>query len=225
MIKRPWRVIDITGQRFHRLVVLGQAPQQEAGKIRWRCQCDCGKVVILPAGNMKNGHTKSCGCWLEERRPTFRRTHGWGSLRKATEKGRVYRVWSSAKQRCHNPTDDAYAYYGARGIVMCERWRESFEAFIEDMGPRPPGGTIDRRDNDGPYSPENCRWVTRRDQARNRRSSRPITWRGETRLMCEWSARLGIRVGTLSQRINGMGWSVERAFSTPVVTPVRRPRR
>jgi len=127
-----------------------------------------------------------------------------------------YRAWVQMKGRCLNPSQPNYKYYGARGIRVCDRWLHSFEKFFEDMGPRPaPGYTLERRDNDGDYTPENCYWATWLQQARNRRRNRAITFNGETKILSEWAEAIGISVGTLYARIS-RGWSVERALTIPV---------
>ena len=127
-----------------------------------------------------------------------------------------YRCWQSIRDRCYNPNNRDYAMYGGRGIAVCKRWRESSAAFLADMGPKPsPEHSIDRIDNDGDYSPENCRWATPAEQARNRKSSRLLTHNGETMTVAEWAERLAIKPGTLSMRLS-YGWSVEKAVTTPV---------
>jgi hypothetical protein len=120
------------------------------------------------------------------------------------------------KKRCLNPSRPNYKYYGARGIRVCDRWLHSFEKFFEDMGPRPaPGYSIERRDNDGDYTPENCYWATWSQQARNTRRSRVITFNGETKILSEWADATGIPANTLCKRLS-RGWSVERTLTTPV---------
>ena len=125
------------------------------------------------------------------------------------------RSWRGMLARCYSRTHHAYARYGGRGIAVCERWRASFEAFLEDMGPRPSKRqSIDRIDNDGDYEPGNCRWATPRQQARNRRNNREITWRGETRTVAGWAEVLGLSKHALRHRLEA-GWSIERVLTAP----------
>lgn len=119
------------------------------------------------------------------------------------------------RRRCEDPSDVTYDYYGGRGITVCERWRD-VSAFYEDMAPRPSvRHQLDRIDNNGPYSPENCRWVTRVENGNNKRNNTLVEWRGEVLTVPEWARRLGINQGTLQSRLDRLGWSVERALSTP----------
>lgn len=127
----------------------------------------------------------------------------------------TYRVWTDMKRRCVNPKHKAYPRYGARGISVCERWLNDFAAFVADMGEKPEGMTLDRIDNAGPYSPENCRWATWREQNNNRRSTRKLEWDGRTQSLRQWSRELGINHVTLRRRLEH-GWTVERALTTPV---------
>lgn len=125
-----------------------------------------------------------------------------------------YRTWLHIKHRCLNPANKRWDRYGGRGITVCDRWKDSFENFLGDMGLRPsPDHQIERIDNDGDYTPENCTWATRADQARNRRRTRLVTWDGRTMCLKDWAAELGIRYRTLHARIVDYGWSVERAFT------------
>jgi hypothetical protein len=121
--------------------------------------------------------------------------------------------WNRAKNRCHNPKDPDYHRYGARGIVVCPRWRYSFENFFEDMGVRPHKQTLDRIDSKGNYEKDNCRWATSKTQ--NRHAQNLITFAGETRPLGEWAEVLGINQTTLSMRLRRM--TVEQAFTTPVM--------
>ncbi len=119
------------------------------------------------------------------------------------------------KQRCYNPQHTYFAMYGGRGITIAEAWLTSFQTFLSDMGERPLGHTLERIDNNGPYCKENCKWVTRRAQAQNRRNNRPLTHNGETLVISEWARRLGFSKQTIRDRI-AAGWSTEKALTEPV---------
>lgn len=135
-----------------------------------------------------------------------------------------YAVWNGMRARCNNPQNPNYERYGGRGIKVCDRWQSDFVAFLEDMGRRPKGKTLERRDNDGDYTPENCIWATAQDQANNRRSSRLITHDGETMTLAQWGRRIGLRTGTLHARFKA-GWTVERALAEPLHGFVRKDER
>lgn len=123
--------------------------------------------------------------------------------------------WTTTVQRCTNPNNPDFKYYGARGIHVCERWRV-FENFLTDMGPRPPGMTLERVDVNGPYSPENCVWATRAQQAANRRANTLITWDGRTQCVAHWERELGLRPGTLKARLTRLNYDVQTAMTKPV---------
>jgi hypothetical protein len=131
------------------------------------------------------------------------------------ESDRLRGIHFKMVRRCHNPRDSHFAHYGGRGITVCNRWRTSFDAFLADMGPRPsPAHSIDRIDNDGPYSPENCRWATAAEQRMNRQSTRRLTHHGETLTVMEWADRLGVPYALLRRRIDN-GWSLDEAAALP----------
>ncbi len=135
------------------------------------------------------------------------------------ERGRVpeYRVWANAVQRCCNPKNPYFPDYGGRGITICERWRESFRAFLSDVGPRPsPKYWIDRIDNNGNYEPGNIRWATAKEQADNRRNSAYLSYMGETRRVRDWARLVGLGEETIQRRIRN-GMTVELALTTPLV--------
>lgn len=164
------------------------------------CICDCGTKRTVLTGDLVNGRTKSCGCG--------RFTH---SLTKSPE----YRIWTDIIRRCHNPKRPDYHRYGGRGITVCDRWRNSFEAFFEDMGQRPKGKTLDRKDNDGPYSSDNCVWATRKQQGRNTRQNKRVTYKGQTMTLVEACEKSGLTKNAVQGRLR-RGWTIERALSEPV---------
>jgi hypothetical protein len=156
------RRIDLTDQRFGRLVVVDYS-HAKSGNAVWRCRCDCGKEALVLGDNLKRGTTTTCGCI----RPGWKnRTHGH------TAKGVIsslYGRWAAMKRRCLNPNCREFKNYGGRGIAICDRWRDSFEAFREDMGDPPPRRFLDRIDNNGDYTPANCKWSTPKQSNRNKR--------------------------------------------------------
>lgn len=163
--------IDISGQRFGRLVVIGEAPRI-GPDLASRVRCDCGTTKIIRNASLRYGRSQSCGCITREIAEQKNLRHG------ATTGGGMtpeYRSYKSMRERCLNPNHRHYANYGGRGITICDRWLEAFENFLEDMGQRPSlAHTLDREDNDGFYSPDNCRWLLRKDQNRNTRVTRSV---------------------------------------------------
>lgn len=172
-------VIDITGQRFGRLVVVERGPNM--GKAAaFRCLCDCGRAADIRGDVLRKGKAVSCGCYRSERL----RTHG-------RSRTKTYCAWSGVIERCENPNDPAYPSYGGRGIRVCARWRRSFEAFLADMGEAPPGLTLERNNVNGDYEPNNCRWATRAEQTRNRRNNIIVVYNGQKMCLAELSKLLG----------------------------------
>lgn len=203
-------MIDLTGQQFGRLTVI-----KYVEKHRYLCRCDCGNEKTIYEYSLKNGDTKSCGCLRTEMTKCRSTLHGYSIKDKISYK--IYRVWESMNQRCTNPSQISYPNYGGRGIGVCERWKNSFTNFLKDMGEPLEGLQIDRVDNDDDYCKENCRWVTRTEQCRNRRSNHMVTLNGETKCIAEWSETTGIKPCTIAMRLR-RGWSSSKTLTTPVRT-------
>lgn len=211
------RLIDMTGQRFGRVTVLHRGTRAHLtnaqGQVVWVVRCDCdpnGERTWAVAGaNLRCGLVQSCGCLHREKASQASRVHG---ETRTSEHG----VWQAMITRCENPNVQGFENYGGRGIRVCDRWRNDFAAFLADMGRRPsPTHSIDRIDVNGNYEPSNCRWATKKEQARNKRNNRLITINGETRCVAEWAERLGCKPAVVVYRY---GRSIVPA-TTPVAAP------
>lgn len=156
---------DLVGRRFGRLVVVAKAPSVKTAKKwhgYWECRCDCGATTVVQRSGLTSRATTSCGCYQQEAIAVRARKHGGAGWPE-------YRIWGAIVQRCTNANNPAFHHYGGRGILVCDRWRDSFGSFIEDVGRRPePGMQLDRINNNGNYEPGNVRWVTRGENMKNR---------------------------------------------------------
>lgn len=199
--------IDLTGQSFGRWSVLRRVQTAYTLCATWECRCVCGRTGIVQGGQLRGGFSTSCGCFNRE----VITSHGYSHAPR--EKKKTYDSWQAAKNRCFRKRDKDYPRWGGRGITMCARWANSFEAFLEDMGPCPPGTSIDRIDNNGNYEPGNCRWATALEQASNTRANRLITHDGRTQTLTAWARERGINPQTISERIN-RGWESPRLLET-----------
>lgn len=220
--------IDLTGQTFGRLTVIERAGRTAHGHATWTCLCSCGTTTTVTTRNLR-GTTTSCGCARREQAQTLNRIHG------ETETA-LHRRWQTMLTRVTNPNSEKFADYGGRGITIAERWLEpdgrGFMNFRADMG----DGfredlTLDRIDVNGPYTPENCRWATAKQQARNTRRNRYLALWGQTKSLAEWCELLDLKYDATKRRLQ-RGWSVERTLTSdagaaavwnnlfPVGTPV-----
>lgn len=207
----PARIDVEIGSVFGRLTVLEELPKSGrpatmANHRYFACVCSCGQHTLAAMAHLRSGHTQSCGCYNRD----VNTARGLGRNLTRVE----YKAWQAIKQRCYNEKTRQYADYGGRGIGMCDRWRNSFDTFLSDMGRCPRGHTIERVNNDGDYCPENCVWATRKTQSRNTRRNRLITYKGKTMCVAAWSEYLNLSVSAFIKRLNS--WPIDRVFSTPV---------
>lgn len=197
-------LIGLMGRRFGRLVVIGKAPSKGKGAL-WRVRCDCGNERTGQSYWLRNG-AQSCGCLASAQ-----------TIERSTKHGLVgtpeYRSWLSMMHRCYREANHNFDSYGGRGVSVCKRWH-NVTKFLEDIGERPPGTSVDRIDIDGNYEPGNCRWATPSEQANNRRNSRFITYQGKTQTIAQWSAEIGVSDRLLRSRFE-RGWPLEDAFTKP----------
>ena len=204
------RLPDLTGEKFGRWTVIQKAENDHNGRSQYLCRCECGTEKVLRRSSLTSGNSKSCGCLSRDAAHERGITHG-------ESKSRLYRIWAGIIQRCCN---DRARYewdkYGGRGIAVCDEWRNSFEAFRDwaKSNGYNDSLTIERKDNNGPYAPWNCRWATTYEQGNNKRTSKRITYNGETRTVREFADRYGLAYSCLYARLKA-GWEIEKALLTP----------
>ena len=199
---RIHKIENLKGNKYGRLTVLNYSHIKNH-KSYWRCKCECGNETIVRSDCLKDGSTKSCGCFNIDGH----------KVENPLSQDKLYHVYHGMIQRCNNSNTKYYKHYGGRGIKVCNEWLKDFNVFkkwamengYED------GLTIDRRDVNGNYEPDNCRWVDQKTQCNNTRRNVNITYHGETHNLTEWSEILGINRNTLNYRINN-GWELEKAF-------------
>lgn len=202
------RPILLDNQRFGRLLVITRAPNNKHNQTRWLCRCDCGNEVVVTGGGLRIGDTRSCGCLHREVMKTASKTHGYSN------RGcREYRAWQSAKRRCDYKKYPLYKNHGGRGIKVCDEWLHDFAAFLRDMGPCPPGLTLERVDNNGNYEPGNCKWASMAEQNQNRRDTRFVEYQGQTVTLNQLARISGVSKCALRNRIVEMQMTPEEAVS------------
>ena len=196
--------LNLTNKRNHRLIAIKlHSPFSKKGRF-WVCKCDCGKTSYVRAAYFFK--TKSCGCLRLEK-----------IVKPYNVNSPEYSAWAAMKNRTTNTNNRSFHRYGYRGIKVCESWSNSFENFIKDMGQKPTKNhSIDRIDNDSDYTPQNCRWATKKEQSNNTRTNRFITFNHETKTIAEWARKLNMNYETLLKRLSVSKWSVEKSLTTPV---------
>ncbi len=206
---------DITGQKFGKLTAIKIDKVKRNGHTTstyWLCQCDCGNLTSVEASRLKRGYTKSCGC-IRGKCSEYAVN---GKI--PDNQKRLYRIWIGMKSRCYNSNSTTYKDYGGRGIFVCDEWVNDFHAFYvwslrngysEKL-------TIDRIDTNGNYEPLNCRWITQKEQSNNTRKNIVIEYNGESHTFSEWMELLNLDYHVIYGRIYTLGWTVERAFETPI---------
>lgn len=208
---------DEMGHTYGRLTVT-EAAESIKGKGAWLCVCTCGNHKVVTGDSLRTGKIKSCGCLQAEHRNAGRPTHGMSRTP-------TYKSWQEMRTRCEDPKAISFPNYGGRGIKVCERWRNSFENFLEDMGPRPAGRSLDRKRGAEGYSPSNCVWSTRTEQNRNKRSNVLVKYKGREQCLSAWCEELKIPYGRTYHRIVIKGWPAAIAFEAPFVAyAIRHPK-
>lgn len=189
-------MIDLAGKQFARWTVIRRADNTPKGQAQWLCRCECGAERALKSIVIRRGISQSCGCLRQEVTISRSTRHGHSEVGKISP---TYGSWGAMISRCRNPKNKRYDRYGGRGIRVCDRWSD-FRNFLADMGERPEGLTLERRDTDGNYEPSNCYWASSTAQARNKSTSRFVEIDGIRRTVAEWSEVSGIPFKTLSDR-------------------------
>lgn len=198
--------IDLAGQKFGFLTVIKRAESRNEYGTKtgyWLCQCECGTFKEFPTSNLTSGNSKSCGCYKKTSEYSKNVSAGQIKHGHSVTDSPTYRSWKSMKNRCKGK-------YANRGIAVDPRW-EDFQTFLSDMGERPEGCTLDRIDNTGPYSPDNCRWASPRVQCNNRSNNRMLTYDGRTQTMAQWAHEFGIKPSIFYSRVLVYGWDIDRA--------------
>ena len=203
--------VDLTGHVFSRLKVLRRGPNLHK-EIRWLCECECGTRLLVQRSALRSGNTQSCGCYKADVQRELHTTHGMSDTPE-------YNSYKSMIQRCTSSLHPAYEEYGGRGIDVCTKWLgpKGFENFYADMGERPEGAELDRKNTNKGYTKQNCRWATKRENNNNKRNNVPqVSYNGVTQPVSYWAEEFGISCATLNKRLFFLGWSVHDSLTRPV---------
>src|SRR5262245_25402196 len=202
--------LEMMGTVWGRWTVIGPSKKRASdGRFYWHCRCECGTERDVCGGSLRHGKTLSCGCLTAEvvgpRAKIHFTTHGMS-------KTATYRSWHTMRRRCYKPKFRDFSHYGGRGIKVCDRWLNSFENFLADMGECPLGMTLERKNVHADYGPENCVWATRLTQANNTRRNRRLTYAGLTMTVAQWARHLGVPRARINARLNSLKWPAARAL-------------
>ncbi len=199
------KFIDLTGQSFGKWTVLFRMHSKESTSAVWKCRCSCGSTLNIYGSALRAQKTLSCrACRMNIIRKEI-----------CNEDKPEYKSWDGLKQRCSNPNNASFNRYGELGVTVCERWKHSFDNFLADMGPKPSAQhSIDRKDNNGNYEPGNCRWATKKEQARNRTNNKCITFENKTLTISEWAEITNIAPTNITRRLKS-GWTIEKTLTHP----------
>jgi hypothetical protein len=211
------KMIDMTDWKFTKLKVIARIENNKNGNAIWQCKCDCGNVINVTGVDLRSEHTKSCGCYNIEAIIQRNMKHG-------ETRTRLYNIWRKMLRRCKNSNEKRYKDYGGRGIFVCNEWKDYLvfrdwalsNGYKEDL-------TIDRRNNDGNYDPDNCRWATYKEQGNNKRNNHCIVYNGKTQTLMQWSEETSIDYDVIQRRLTVYKWSIEKALTTPTRKMRKRP--
>lgn len=217
-------VKDRTGERIGRLTIIKRADDRfdSRGRTRayWLCECECGTIKEIRGDSLNGNHTMSCGCFHKEQASVALKEIRANQAVHGDSKERIHNIWYLMKYRCEDPTSPAYRNYGGRGVKLCDEWSDGVNGYFRFKEWALNNGynenlTIDRINNDGDYSPENCRWADTYTQGNNKRNNIEIEYDGRVQTLSQWSREIGVPMKNLYNRIRVLGWDIERAFTQP----------